>query len=304
MQQAGQRVSIAEAVRPALGARLQRWWLYRLGRFARKYPLGAAGAAVLLLLVLVAILAPQIAPYDPLGQDIPNRFTGPSGQFWLGTDTFGRDVFSRIVFASRTSLYVGLLSVTLATVVGTLLGVASGYLGGQFDLLVQRLVDTLMGFPSLVLAMAMVVALGASLNNVTLAIAITFSPRIIRISRSTTLSIREEVYVLASQAIGADTVRIMLRHVLPNGLAPVFVVATASLGTAIVAEASLSFLGLGVPPPHASWGGMLRFGTQGNLEAAPWLAIFPGVALSAVVFSFSFFGDALRDALDPRLRGR
>ena len=293
----------ASAVHAALERRARSSWAKHLWQFVRSYPLGAAGAAILLLLVLVAVFAPLIAPYDPLRHDIPNRLAPPGLQFFFGTDVFGRDAFSRIVFGSRTSLYVGLLSVTLGTVIGVILGVASGYLGGRFDLLVQRLVDTLMGFPSIVLAMVMVVGLGASLNSVTFAIAITMIPRMVRLSRSTALTIKEEVYVLSARATGCSTVRIMLAHVLPNGLAPVFVVATSALGTAIVIEASLSFLGLGVPPPNPSWGGMLRDGTIGVLEDAPWLAIFPGVVLSTVVFAFSLFGDALRDALDPRLRG-
>ena len=282
----------------------RRSWLQRIGRAARRYPLGAVGASVLILLVLGAAFAAQIAPYDPLDQDVPNKWHPPSGQFWLGTDDLGRDVFSRIMFGSRVSLYVGLVSVLLGTTWGTLVGVASGYFGGRFDLLTQRLVDTLMGFPNLVLAIMMVVALGASINNVTIAIAVTMTPRMVRVSRSSALSVREEVYVLAANAIGARATRIILRHVIPNSLAPVFVLATGYMGTAIVSEASLSFLGLGVPPPHPSWGRMIQYGARGFLESAPWLTLFPGLALSAVVFSFAFFGDALRDALDPKLRGR
>ena len=284
--------------------RPKRSWLYRIGRASRRYPLGAVGASVLILLVLGAALAAPIAPYDPLDQDIPNTWHPPSGQFWLGTDDLGRDVFSRIMFGSRVSLYVGLVSVVLGTTWGTLVGVASGYFGGRFDLLTQRLVDTLMGFPNLVLAIMMVVALGASINNVTIAIAVTMTPSMVRVSRSSALSVREEVYVLAANAIGARATRIILRHVIPNSLAPVFVLATGYMGTAIVSEASLSFLGLGVPPPHPSWGRMIQYGARGFLESAPWLTLFPGLALSAVVFSFAFFGDALRDALDPKLRGR
>jgi peptide/nickel transport system permease protein len=199
---------------------------------------------------------------------------------------------------------VGLLSVLLGTSSGLILGLTSGYVGGRFDLAVQRLVDIFMGFPGLIFAMILVVALGASINNVTLAIGITMAPRMTRLARSSALTVKEEVYILASQAMGASSLRILLRHVLPNSLAPVFVLATGSLGTAIIAESGLSFLGLGVPPPNPSWGGMLSEGAQGGMEVAPWLVLAPGAALSVVVFSFAFLGDALRDALDPRLRGR
>ncbi len=278
-------------------------WLAKTFAFARKYPLGAFGALVLILLLFVAVFANQVATHDPLTQDLTNRLKAPSGNFLLGTDSLGRDAFSRIVYGARISLYVGLVSVILGSVAGVPLGVASAYFGGGFDLLVQRLVDTFMGIPGLVIAMLMVVALGASLHNVTLAIALSLFPRMIRLSRSAALSVKEEVYVQAAEAMGATRWRIMVRHILPNTLAPAFVLATGYLGTAIVSEASLSFLGLGVPPPHPSWGSILELGARGHLESAPWLAIFPGVALSIAVFAFSFLGDALRDAFDPRLRG-
>lgn len=293
-----------EGVPPVLaGVRGQARWV-SIARFARAYPLGAAGGACLVFLVLVAVFADVIAPYDPLAQDIPSRLTAPSSGFWFGTDNLGRDVFSRVVFGARTSLYVGLVSVALGSVIGTLLGVTSGYLRGPFDLVVQRLVDTLMGFPALVLALTLVVALGASLNNVCIAIAMTIAPRITRVARSSTLAIREELYVTGAIAIGCSTTRIVLRHITPNALAPIFILATGGLGSAIIAEASLSFLGLGVPPPTPSWGGMIQLGARGYLESSPWLAIYPGIVLSLVVFSFSLLGDALRDAFDPRLRGR
>ena len=286
---------------------LERGVVYRTRRqidsFARHYPLGFAGGVLLVLMGIAAVLAPLIAPHDPLIQDVPNRLNAPSGQYWFGTDNFGRDVLSRTLYAARVSLYVGFASVGLATVVGMLIGVASGYLGGLVDLLTQRVVDMLLGFPGLILAMVMVVAIGASLNNVVFAIAIVFAPRVVRLARSSALSIKEEPYVLAAQSVGAGHIRIMLRHILPNALAPVFVLATGYLGTSIVVEASLSYLGLGVPLPHPSWGNMIFAGSRGNLEAAPWLSIFPGLALALVVFSFSFLGDSLRDAFDPRLRG-
>lgn len=278
-------------------------WLGDAWNFMRRKPLGAFGAAVLLLLVLAAIFAPVLAPYDPLAQEVRNRLKPPSAQYWFGTDNFGRDIFSRILHGARVSLYVGLLSVGIGTGVGALLGITSGYLGGRFDMVVQRVVDALLGFPSLLIALLMVVALRPSVEAVAVAISIGFTPRMTRLARASALSIKQDVYVLAARSMGAGDLRIILMHVLPNSLAPVFVLATAYLGTAIVAEASLSFLGLGVPPPHPSWGGMLQFGARGYLEAAPWLTIFPGFALSLVVYSFAVFGDALRDVFDPRLRG-
>ena len=304
MQEAQSQSSGVEALNSVLARRSNRGFLSVAWRFAQDYPLGGAGALLLLMLVLVAIFAPQISTHDPLIQDIPNRLEAPSRQFLLGTDTFGRDSFSRIIYGSRISLRVGLLAVTMGTLIGTIVGIMSGYLGGKFDLLTQRVVDAFMGFPSLILAMIMVVALGASLNNVTLAIGIVLIPRMTRLSRSSALSVKEEVYITASQAVAPASFAPCSATCSPTALHPVFVLATGYLGTAIVSEASLSFLGLGVPPPAASWGGMLEVGTRGYLETAPWLAIYPGIALSLVVFAFSFFGDALRDAFDPRLRGR
>ncbi len=286
-----------------LAVRAQRPRGQNLLDFIRRKPLGAFGATVLLLLVLAAIFAQVIAPYDPLAQEVRIRLKPPSPDHWFGTDNFGRDILSRLLYGSRVSLYVGLVSVSIGTVIGALVGITSGYLGGKVDLAVQRVVDALLGFPSLLIALLMTVALRPSLEAVAIAIAIGFTPRMTRLSRASALSVKEDVYVLAARAMGARTWRIVLAHVLPNSLAPVFVLATAYLGTAIVAEASLSFLGLGVPPPHPSWGGMLQFGARGYLEAAPWLTIFPGIALSLVVYSFAVFGDALRDVLDPRLRG-
>ena len=266
--------------------------------------MGATGAFLLLTLAVVALLAPVIATHDPLVQAGLDRLQGPSVEHLFGTDNLGRDVFSRVVFGSRISLFVGLLSVALASVAGTVVGITSAYLGGKFDLIVQRLVDAFLGFPSLVLTLALVIALSGSLLTVTLAISISFLPRVVRIARSQALSVKEEVYVRAARALGVSGTRIVLLHIAPNCLAPVFVVSTGLLGTAVITEASLSFLGLGVPPPNPSWGGMIQQGARGYLEAAPWLAVMPGIALSMIVFSFAFLGDALRDSLDPRLRGR
>jgi peptide/nickel transport system permease protein len=263
----------------------------------------AFGALLLLGFVLVAVFAQQIATQDPLAQNVSRQFREPSAAHWFGTDTFGRDVFSRVVFGSRISLFIGLVSVAAATIVGTLLGVVSAYARGWFDLLFQRLVDALLGFPSIVFLMVLVVALGASLLNVALATAVIFTPLMVRVSRGAALSVAEEPYVLAARTIGASQARIALLHVLPNSLAPVVAIAANLMGAAVVAEAGLSFLGLGVPPPAPSWGSMLNEASRGgNLETASWLAIFPGLVLGTLVFSFMFVGDGIRDALDPRLR--
>jgi peptide/nickel transport system permease protein len=284
--------------------RSRKSWAWHLRRFILRKPLGAIGGLGLLLIVAVAVFAPLIATHDHLAQDIPNRLHPPSSEFLFGTDNLGRDQFSRVVYGARVSLYVGLVSVVLGTLIGTALGITSAYFGGRLDLGLQRFIDALQGIPSLVLVMALVVALGASLNNVTLAIALSLITRTTRLARSQALSVKQADYVLAARSIGATPLRIMVRYVTFNSLTPVIVLATGFLGAAIVTEAGLSFLGLGVPPPHPSWGRMLEFGARGYQEAAPWLTIFPGVALTITVFGFNLFGDALRDTLDPRLRGR
>lgn len=256
----------------------------------------------MLAMIFVALFADLIATHDPLADDIPNALASPGADFYFGTDRFGRDLFSRVVHGSRVSLYVGFVSVTLGTSMGLLVGVASAYIGGKVDLFVQRIVDVLMAFPTLVLALVMVAALRASLSTVIIAIVVAFTPQIVRLARSQALAIAQEPYVLAAVSMGAASPRIMLRHILPNVLPPVLVHATGNLEGAVVAEAALSFLGLGVPPPDPSWGRLLKEGADGYMEAAPWLVLFPGIALSLVVFSFALVGDALRDLLDPRLR--
>lgn len=278
-------------------------------RFMRKRPLGAFGAISLILLVLVAIFANQIAPYSPVEQLSreyylkPPGTAGPNGAFWFGTDRYSRDLFSRVIFGSRISLYVGIGAVLLASVSGTIVGVFSGYAGGKIDLFLQRLVDVWLGFPSLIFTILIVSMLGQSLNNVVLAIALSSWARFSRLARSQALTVRGLDYVVAANAMGASNMRQLLRHVLPNSLTPVIILSTSLLGTAIVAEASLSFLGLGVPPPWPAWGRLLQESQRTQLEAAPWLSIFPGLALTAAVYGFNMFGDALRDQLDPRLRG-
>ena len=271
--------------------------------FARRKPLGAAGGVLLFALVLVAVFAGALAPYDPYGHNTAVSMSPPTTTNLAGTDVFGRDQLSRIIFGSRISLYVGIISVILGTSVGLVVGIASAYYGGKLDLMVQRVVDTMMGFPGLVLVLVLVIALGPSLFNVTLAIAINYTDKVIRLARSSGLSIKEEAYVLAAGALGASNLRIIARHIIPNSLAPLFVLATGQLGSAIVTEAGLSFLGLGVQPPHPSWGNMLQAASKAHLETASWLAVYPGLALASVTFAFAVFGDAVRDVLDPRLRG-
>lgn len=279
--------------------------LARPAHLARKYPLGAISALVLLGFAFIAIFAPLVAPYDPLMQNLAKHQQPPSFANPLGTDEFGRDVWSRIVYGSRVSLYVGFLSVIPAMVIGSVLGVSSAYLGGYVDLALQRIVDTFLGFPPLVLSMVIVIGLGASLEHLTIAIGLLLIPGAIRLSRSAALSVIQEPYVEAARGVGASWWRVIMVHVLPNSLAPVFVAAAGALATAILAESALSFLGLGIPPPQPSWGSMLAESVQqGRLRAAPWLGIFPGIALTLAVFSFALLGDALRDILDPRLRER
>lgn len=272
-------------------------------RFGQRKPLGAIGAAVVFVLIIVTLIAPVIAPYDPYAMNYAAALTSPGGQYILGTDNFGRDILTRVIFGARISLYVAVLSIGLGTGAGALVGVVSGYVGGKFDITVQRLlVDVIMAFPTLVLALGMVSVLGPSVNNVVLAIALVQMPRSARIVRSAALSLKEKEYVEAARAIGARPLRIVLQHVVPNCVAPYIVYATGALGAAIIVEASLSFLGVGTPPPTPSWGGMLAGVGREYMEVAPWMAIYPGVALSLTVFGFNLFGDGLRDVLDPRLR--
>ena len=273
-------------------------------RFIRYKPLGAIGAIILLGYVFVALLAPAIAPHDPYTIQDDATFMSPSREFLMGTDNFGRDVFSRVLYGARISLYVGLLSVGIGTTLGLVVGLTSGYYGGRFDFVAQRVVDMFQSFPALILALAVVAALGASINNVVVAIAAVTWPGASRVIRSGVLSLRQTTYVEAARALGCSHLRILARHILPNVIPVYIVLVTAYLGTAITTEASLSFLGLGTPPPTPSWGAMLSGAAQRYATVAPWMAIFPGLALSLAVFAFNFVGDALRDVLDPRLRGR
>ncbi|MBI2888144.1 MAG: ABC transporter permease [Chloroflexi bacterium] len=276
-------------------------------RFLRTKPLGAAGLVLVSILIFTAIFAPWIAPYDPYELRVDKLFVPPAfsqgGQeFLLGTDNYGRDLFSRIVWGSRISITVSFIAVAIGSVIGALLGLTSGFVGGRFDLLVQRFIDAKQAIPGLILALAIMAALGQSMTNVIIAISIGLIAGQTRIIRSAALSVKENMYIEASRAIGCTGPRILFRHMLPNCLAPYIILVSAELGGAILIEASLSFLGLGTPPPNPSWGAMLSGGAQQFVQRAPWMAIFPGLAISAVVFGFNLLGDALRDVLDPRLR--
>ena len=290
-----------EAELSRAGANVTGWWS-RILFFTRRYPLGAVGAAIVLAFVLTAVFANFIAPMDPTATNARASLAPPGGKYLLGADFMGRDMFSRIVFGARISLAVGAGAMGLGALIGISVGLASGYLGGWFDLLVQRLLDIMQSLPLLVMAIVMAAALGPSLRNTIIAIAIPLVPTVARVVRASTLSLREQPFVEAARAVGMGELRIAVRHVLPNTLAPLIVLATAQLGSAILVEASLSFLGLGIPEPHPSWGRMLSESAAEYVRTAPWLVIFPGVAISLTVFGTNLLGDALRDILDPRQR--
>ncbi len=285
-----------------LSRRLGRAGRHPLARFIRKYPLGTMGAVLIASMLLVGAFAGVVAPYDPVANDFSAMFQRPSRAHWFGTDAFGRDVLSRIFYGARTALLVGFGSSLLGATVGAVLGVVSAYFGGRLDLWLQRLLDIVMAFPIIILAMAVVALLGTGTVNLILAIALSFIPRAERVVRASALAVREMVYVEAARAIGAGPWRIIFRHMSPNVAAPYLVMLTAFLGQAILLEASLSFLGLGVAEPTPAWGLMLRGAAVDFVQRAPWMAIFPGLAISVAVLAFNVLGDALRDALDPRLR--
>ncbi len=277
-------------------------WLQAVVRFTRQKPLGAWGAAVVVVMVLVAIGADYLAPYDPLTTRYHLMMQAPGAKFWLGTDTYGRDILSRIIYGSRTALLVGFSASIFGATVGAIMGVMSAYFGGKTDLVIQRVMDVLLSFPLIVLALAVVAVLGTGVENVIIAIAVPMVPRCARVVRASALAIRETPYVEAARAMGFSHMRIMFRHMLPNVVAPYLIMLTAFLGQAILLEASLSFLGLGVTEPTAAWGLMLKGAAVEFAERAPWMGIFPGLAISAAVFGFNLFGDSLRDVLDPKLR--
>jgi peptide/nickel transport system permease protein len=277
------------------------WW-GSVRDFVRRRTLGAAGAAVVLFLILLALTANLIAPYNPVAVDFGAMLTPPNAAHWLGTDAFGRDVLTRLIYGSRTALMVGFGAAVVGATLGAILGVGSAFFGGRVDLYLQRLMDIFIAFPLIILALAIVAILGNTIPNLIVAITIPMIPRCALVIRSSALSIREMPYVDAARAAGFGSTRIIMRHMLPNVMAPYLIMLTAFLGQAILLESSLSFLGLGVQEPTAAWGLMLRGAAVDFAESAPWMAIFPGLAISLAVFAFNLFGDSLRDALDPKLR--
>jgi peptide/nickel transport system permease protein len=279
-----------------------RAWLAGARGFARTRPLGAAGAVVIIVMAAAALLAQALAPYDPMQNDYGAMFQAPGIRHWFGTDSFGRDVLSRILFGARTALWIGFCSSILGTSIGAVLGVYCAYFGGRIDLFVQRLMDILLSFPLIVLALVVVAVMGSGISEVILAIAIPMIPRAALVVRSSALALRQMLFVESALTLGASHARIIFRHMLPNVMAPYLIMLTAFLGQAILLEASLSFLGLGVAEPIPAWGLMLRGAAVEFAERAPWMALFPGLAISLAVFAFNVFGDSLRDALDPKLR--
>lgn len=274
-----------------------------LWRFARRSPATAFWAIVAAVIVLVAIFAPLIAPSDPLAANFQLMSKPPGEAAWFGTDQVGRDVLSRVIHGSQTSLMVAAAAVLFGTTVGALWGLACGYFGGRFDLISQRVIEFMQSFPDLILAMAIAMALGAGTWTVILAIAITRIPFGGRVIRSVVLSVKEMPFVEAARGLGASHLRLMLRHILPQCIAPFLILATAHLGVAIIIEASLGFLGVGIPPPMPTWGNMLADSLNAGLVPPWWLVLFPGLAITLTVLAFNLLGDGLRDLLDPRLRG-
>jgi peptide/nickel transport system permease protein len=275
--------------------------LAALGHLARRQPLGAAGAVVVIVLVAVAVFAPVLAPHGPKDTGFA-PYVAPGGSFPMGTDQIGRDMLSRVIWGTRLSLYVGLVSVLIGITLGALWGAATAYFGGVADTASQRVVDSLMALPPIILALGLMAALGQSVNNVILALTILLTPTAARTVRSVALGIMANPYIEAAQAAGASHLRIIARHVLPNCLATYIVLVTTNVSYAIVVEAALSFLGVGAPADEPSWGGMLTAGTQA-IESAPWMIFFPGLAISVAVFALNLLGDSIRDVADPRLRG-
>jgi peptide/nickel transport system permease protein/oligopeptide transport system permease protein len=289
-----------EETEATVAPRISEWKRFRRVFFQRK--LVVFGVIVLVILVLTAIFAPWIAPHDPYLNNMSENLQGPSWEHWLGTDNLGRDTFSRLVYGARTALYVGFGTVVIAAIIGMILGLLAGYLGGVVNGVIMRIMDALMGFPMLVLALLLAAVLGGGLQNVVIALSIATLPAYTRLMCSETLSVKENEYIMAQRAIGSKSVRTMVRHVLPNAFQPSLVLITTMLGNVILAEAGLSFIGVGVQPPGVAWGSMAADGYR-FLGSLPQLSFAPSIAIMLVVFAFNMVGDGLRDALDPRLRG-
>jgi peptide/nickel transport system permease protein len=270
-------------------------------RFCWRKPLGAIGAVIILALLVMALFADRIAPYSY--DESVARMKPPSARFWMGTDNLGRDVWSRVVYGARISVTIGFATVALSTLLAVVIGVSSAYVGGSYDIVVQRVVDAWISFPALVIILSLLAALGPGLLNVIVALSIIGAAGTSRVIRGATLSVMQNPYVEAARAVGAGHGRILLLYVLSNITATIIILATIGLGTVILAESALSFLGFGVPPPYPSWGGMLSGSGRTFMYHAPWMALCPGAAISLAVFGFNMLGDALRDVLDPRLRG-
>ena len=276
----------------------------RLWDIARRQPLGTAGAFVVVLMATAAATAGIVTPFDPERASLQHMLTPPGGQFLMGTDEFGRDILTRVLYGARTALFIGIVSAIVGATAGLIIGVASAYFGGLFDLIVQRIVDIFLAFPLIIMALAVVATLGPGVQNVIIAIIVPFIPQCARVVRSSALSIREIPYVDAARALGYSHARIILRHMAPNVMAPFLIMLTYFVGQAILLEAVLSYLGMGVQDPTPAWGLMLKGAAVEFIESAPWLSIFPGLAITLAVFGFNLFGDALRDLLDPKLRSR
>ena len=272
-------------------------------RLVREKPLGTVGAIITLLLLITGIFADFLAPYGMNETHEADLLAAPSARYWLGTDNLGRDLLSRIIFGARVSMIVGLAATTISTIISIIIGVVSGYVGGKFDLVVQRFVDAWMCFPWLIVMMVLISIIGPGILQTTIVLGLAFGIVGSRIIRGATIAIKENVYVEAANAIGAPRTRILLRHILPNIMAPVIINFSTQVPGVILTEAALSFLGFGIPPPAPSWGGMLSGSGRKYMFLAPWMAIWPGLALSIVVYGVNMFGDAVRDILDPRLRG-
>lgn len=294
----------AQVTAPELAgpSRVQRAWRGFI-RFNRKNPLGAIGGFMVLLVIVIAVFEPLFIRYDPLWTVFEDRLVAPGLAHFFGTDEFGRDLWARVVSGSRISTVVGFVSVAAGTSIGLVVGLVAGYFGGRTDTLFSRGIDVMLAFPGFLTALALMATLGTGLVNVIIAISIGFIPRTARTMRSTVLPVKENQYIDAARALGASSFRIIFRHVFPNVIPPYLIIASRLLSSAILIEASLSFLGLGIPPPFPSWGRMLSSSVANYAMTAPWMVLFPGLAITWLVLGFNLFGDALRDVLDPRLRG-